>query len=85
MLSYYAILDIKTTATEEEITAAFFKKAREYHPDKVAASLKKQNRTEKEIEIITEINAKKYAEIQKGYAELTENRANYDLARFFIP
>jgi hypothetical protein len=79
MLSYYAILDIKTTATEEEITAAFFKKAREYHPDKVAASLKKQNRTEKEIEIITEINAKKYAEIQKGYAELTENRANYDL------
>jgi|688.fasta_scaffold43458_7 curved DNA-binding protein CbpA len=79
MLNHYATLGIKSSATEDEINKAFHTKALQFHPDKLQKILKQKDRTEKEIEIIKEINAKKYAELKKSYTELTENREDYDL------
>ena len=82
MLNHYSILDIKTNATEEEITKAFHIKAMQFHPDKIQSLIKKlerQNRTAKEIEVITEINTKKYETLKQSYTELMENREQYDL------
>lgn len=62
---YYAILGIKSTATEEEIKKAYRKKALQYHPDKNSSS------TAEEI----------FKEINKAYETLsdTDKRRTYDL------
>lgn len=62
---YYAILGIKSTATEEEIKKAYRKKALQYHPDKNSSS------TAEDI----------FKEINKAYETLSdaEKRRTYDL------
>lgn len=62
---YYAILGIKSTATEEEIKKAYRKKALQYHPDKNSSS------SAEEI----------FKEINKAYETLSdaEKRRTYDL------
>ena len=62
---YYAILGIKSKATEEEIKKAYRKKALQYHPDKNSSS------SAEEI----------FKEINKAYETLsdTEKRRTYDL------
>jgi len=34
-LSYYGILDIKNVATDNDIKGAYYKRAKEFHPDGV--------------------------------------------------
>lgn len=62
---WYAILGIKSTATEEEIKKAYRKKALQYHPDKNSST------TAEEV----------FKEINKAYEILgdTDKRRTYDL------
>ncbi|CAF4355216.1 unnamed protein product, partial [Rotaria sordida] len=61
----YAILGVKSTATEEEIKKAYRKKALQYHPDKNSST------TAEEI----------FKQINKAYETLsdTDKRRTYDL------
>ena len=69
-LDYYALLAVEKTAGEGELRKAYFKKSREFHPDKHA------NASEQERE---EFN-KKFQQAKEAYECLSnvEKRKNYD-------
>ncbi len=65
MKNYYEILNVKTTATADEIKKSYRKLAKQYHPD--------QNKCD-------ESAAKKFAEVCEAYDTLSnaEERQKYD-------
>ena len=78
MLDCYTLLNIKKTATQDEIKAAFHTKAMQYHPDKLQKIIKKSGKTENEINIIKRIYTDKYNNIKQAYTTLSEGREEYD-------
>jgi len=64
---YFIILDVSIDSSQEQIKTAFFKKALQYHPDKID----KNNKTEKEYEELRKIYTKKYIDIQQAYKVLS--------------
>lgn len=73
--SYYEILNVKNTATPDEIKAAYRELAKQYHPD---VNISGENHMP---------NADKFREIAEAYAILSvpETRTNYDLNNNKIP
>ncbi len=65
MKNYYEILNVKTTATADEIKKSYRKLAKQYHPD--------QNKGDDSV-------AKKFAEVCEAYDTLSnvEERQKYD-------
>ncbi len=65
MKTYYEILNVKTTATADEIKKSFRKLAKQYHPD--------QNPGDEKV-------AQKFAEVSEAYKILSdeEERKKYD-------
>lgn len=75
MKDYYQILGVSRDVKDKEIKKAFYKKAKEFHPD-VDKKLKKDNVSE----VVKRMATKKMAEINEAHEILRdkEKRAEYD-------
>ena len=68
--SYYDVLEVKKTATQDEIKKAFHVLAREYHPDKNTRATEK----------VKQLGEKKFREVNEAYSVLKDpsKRRQYD-------
>ena len=68
--SYYDILEIRKSATQDEIKKAFYKLANEYHPDKNSGATEK----------VKHLGEKRFKQITEAYDVLKEpyRRKEYD-------
>ncbi|OCK82872.1 DnaJ-domain-containing protein [Lepidopterella palustris CBS 459.81] len=73
-VDYYAVLEVDSKATQQQIRDAYKKAALKYHPDRVSADSPERNR-----------RTKKFQQINDAYYTLSDptRRRDYDAARQF--